>query len=55
MSTLATGEATKVAVVTSSTFSSTADEYATQFGPRMELIDGDALIAVLSESSIPPR
>lgn len=55
VSTLATGEATKVAVGTSSTFSSTAYEYAAQCGSRMELIDGDALIAILSESSIPPR
>lgn len=54
VSTLATGEATKVAVVTSSTFSSTAYDYAAQFGSRIELIDGDSLIAVLSESSLPP-
>lgn len=53
--TLATSEATKVAVVTSSTFSSTVYEYAAQFGSWMDLIDGDALIGILSESRIPPQ
>lgn len=47
VSTLATGEATKVAV--SSTFSSTAYEYAAQVGPRM------GLITILSESRILSR
>ena len=51
-STLATGEATQVAVVTSASFSQTAIEYSRQFESRMELIDGKRLVVALSESAI---
>lgn len=53
-STLAKGDADRVIVVTSSTFARTAEEYAADFGPEVELVDGDRLLGLLNESELPP-
>jgi HJR/Mrr/RecB family endonuclease len=53
-STIAKGDADQAVVVTSSTFADTAETYARDFGTNMELIDGDKLVRMLSESNVPP-
>lgn len=53
-STLAKGDADRVVVVTTSTFARTAEEYAADFGPEIELVDGDRLLTLLNESELPP-
>lgn len=54
VSTIAKGDADRAIVVTSGTFATTATEYAAEFGDRLELIDGDGLVKLLSESTVPP-
>lgn len=51
-STLARGEADKVAVVTTSEFAGTAEEYAVN-SSAVELIDGEALVSQLNQSDVP--
>jgi restriction endonuclease Mrr len=53
-STIAKGDADQAVVVTSSSFANTAETYARDFGTNMELIDGDKLVRMLSESDVPP-
>ncbi|WP_459879759.1 restriction endonuclease [Halorubrum gandharaense] len=53
LSTIARGEANRAVVVTSGDFAYTAKQYAADT-PDMELIDGDELLEMLSESEIPP-
>ena len=53
-STIAKGSADRVVVVTSAEFADTAVEYATEFGPEMNLIDGEDLVQKLSTSDLPP-
>lgn len=53
-STIAKGSADRVVVVTSAGFADTAVEYATEFGPEMDLIDGEDLVRKLSASDLPP-
>lgn len=54
VSTIAKGDADETVVVTSSQFARTAEEYANAFGSGLELISGDDLIEMLTESDIPP-
>ncbi|AGB39800.1 restriction endonuclease [Natronococcus occultus] len=53
-STIAKGSADRVVVVTSAEFANTAIEYAAEFGPEMDLVDGDDLVRRLSASDLPP-
>lgn len=53
-STIAKGSADRVVVVTSADFTDTATEYATEFGPEMELVNGNDLVRQLSASDLPP-
>ncbi len=53
-STLAKGDADRAIVVTSSSFASTAEQYAADFPQGLELMDGDDLLRALSESGVPP-
>lgn len=53
-STIATGDADRAIVATSNEFANTAKNYADDFGPKMQLIDGTELIEILSESEINP-
>jgi len=53
-STIAMGSADRVVIVTSAEFATTAVEYATAFGPEMELINGEELVRRLSMSDLPP-
>jgi len=41
-------------VITTSSFARTAEDYANEFGPDIELIDGDELIEMLNNSPLPP-
>lgn len=54
VSTIAKGDADEAVVITSSRFTRTADEYAAEFGPELELISGEKLIEKLSLSDVPP-
>ncbi len=49
-STIAKGDADRAVVVTTGEFARTAKQYAADFGPNLELIDGGELAALLSES-----
>ena len=51
-STLAKGDADRVIVVTTSTFTRTAKEWSTEFGPEIKLINGENLIDLLSRSDV---
>jgi restriction endonuclease Mrr len=53
-STLAKGTADKIIVVTSSSFTKTAKDYAQDFGPEIELVDGEDLIRRLIQADVPP-
>jgi HJR/Mrr/RecB family endonuclease len=53
-STIAKGDADRAIVITSSSFARTAKQYSNDFGKNMELVDGDDLIQMLSQSEIPP-
>jgi len=53
-STIAKGDAHSAVVVTSGEFANTAEQYAHDFGSNMELINGDELLKLLSESDLPP-
>lgn len=53
-STIAEGSADRVVVVTSAEFADTAIEYAAEFGPKMDLVNGDNLVRRLSASDLPP-
>jgi restriction endonuclease Mrr len=53
-STIPKGDADRVIVVTNSDFGQTARDYADEFGPTMDLIDGAELIQILTESDLPP-
>ncbi|EMA23801.1 restriction endonuclease [Haloarcula marismortui] len=53
-STIAEGSADRVVVVTSGNFADTANEYSNNFGPEMELVDGEELVRQLSMSNLPP-
>lgn len=53
-STLAKGDANHAIVVTTSSFARTAEDYAKEFGPDLEIIDGDELIDMLNNSKLPP-
>ncbi|GGJ00882.1 hypothetical protein GCM10008995_08440 [Halobellus salinus] len=53
-STIAKGSADRVAVVTSADLTDTATEYATEFWPEMELVNGNDLVRRLSASDLPP-
>lgn len=53
-STLAKNEADQAVVVTSSRFARTAEQYAEDFGPGLELVDQEDLVKRLTESKIPP-
>ena len=52
-STIAKGDAERAIVITSGDFARTATQYAQDFGSKLEIIDGDELIQMLSESSVP--
>lgn len=53
-STIAKDDAEKAVVVTSSDFARTAEQYATDFGAKLEIINGDELVEMLSESDVRP-
>jgi len=53
-STLAKGDADHVIVITTSSFARTAEDYASEFGPDMQIIDGDKLIEMLNNSTLAP-
>lgn len=53
-STLATGSADEVIIVTSSSFAKTASDYARDFGSEMYLIDGAELVNRLIDAEVPP-
>jgi len=53
-STIAKGSADRVVVVTSAEFADTAVEYAAEFGPEMDLVNGNELVRRLSASDLPP-
>lgn len=50
---LAKGEADRVIIVTTSTFTWTAREWSTDFGPGINLVNGEDLINLLNKSEIP--
>ena len=52
-STLAKGDADRIIVVTTSSFARTAEEWAKDFGPEIELIDGNKLVNMLNNSDLP--
>jgi len=54
VSAIAKGDADEAVVVTSSRFTRTAKEYATDFGAGLELVAGERLIEKLSLSDVPP-
>ena len=53
-STLAKGDADRVVVVTTSTFTRTAKEWSEAFGPEVELVNGNDLVDMLNNSDVPP-
>jgi len=52
-STIAKDDADKAIVITSGGFARTAEQYARDFGSKLEVIDGQKLIQMLSESDVP--
>ena len=52
-STIAKGDAERAVVITSGDFARTAEQYAKDFGSKLEIIDGEELIKMLSESDVP--
>lgn len=53
-STLAKGDANHAVVITTSSFTRTAEDYAEEFGSDIEIIDGNELIDMLNRSPLPP-
>ena len=53
-STISKGDADRVIIITSGEFARTAEVYASDFGSKMELINGEKLVQMLSESEVPP-
>lgn len=52
-STLAKGTADRIVVVTSSSFTKTAKDYAQDFGPEIELVNGQDLLRRLIQAEVP--
>jgi tetratricopeptide (TPR) repeat protein len=53
-STIAKGDANKAVVVTTGSFTNTAEQYRQDFGGRLELINRNSLLRRLSSSKVPP-